>query len=251
MWSTPSGAVDIRGSLQGVDTLAPSPRPDPPRYRGSYWDTPNGALTPITPRASVERDIGVVVTGPGIAEATQAMTVPVEGNRCRPGTVVVSPGTTLTLDNQDLVSHTLYAIARGQEANRVVQPETTSARTRRQITFAAPGTYELRDERSPAFRCWVVVGQGQGRVLGVNREGAFMASNLNEGAYVVRAYFEGTERGSVNATVANEAVTVQLPVSGAPTPAAANNAAPAGNTPPAPSAANNDSDGSHRGRHHR
>ena len=179
-------AHDVRGTLTGADALSPAPRTAPPRWRGSFWEVPNGALAITAPRANVERDVAVVLTGAAVAESRQPVTVPVEGGRCRPGTVLLSPGTTLTLDNQDLLAHEFYAVRPGQE-ERVVPAELTAARTRRQVSLPAAGTYELRDARQPTFRCWLVAGAGQGRVLPPDRNGAFLATGLEDGSYTVTA----------------------------------------------------------------
>ncbi len=221
-------AADLRGALQGGDSLSPSARAEPPRYRGSFWDAPNGAVTLTAPRANIERDVGVVLTGPGIAESTQGLTIAVEGGRCRPGTVVISPRTNLTLDNRDLLAHELFAVARGQ-TERVIPAEVTSAGTRRQVSFATAGVYEIRDVRQPSFRCWVVVGPGQGRVLAVNSTGAFAAVGLGDGEFTATAWYEGTNRAHSTFTVAGQNVQVTVALGGA---AAATGAAPAA-TPPA------------------
>jgi hypothetical protein len=191
---------DVRGTLTGADALTPSARATPARWRGSFWEVPNGALAITAPRANVERDLAVVLTGASVTESRQPVVVPVEGGRCRPGTVLLSPGTTLTLDNRDLLGHEFYAVRPGQD-ERVVPAELTAARARRQVSLPAAGTYELRDARQPTFRCWVVAGAGQGRVLAADRNGAFVASGLADGTYTVKAYFEGVERASADVTV--------------------------------------------------
>jgi hypothetical protein len=230
-------AYDVRGTLTGADALSPSARPTPPRWRGSFWEAPNGALAISAPRVNVERDVGVVLTGAGVPESRQPVTLPVEGGQCRPGTVVLTPGTTLTLDNRDLLGHEFYVVRQGQE-ERVVPAELTAARTRRQVSLPAAGTYEVRDVRQPTFRCWVIAGPGQGRVLPVDRAGAFTAS-LDDGPYTVKAYFEGVERGSAEVTVAGREATVSLPLGA--------NGAGAGAPPAAPEAP---ADNHHRRRDH-
>ncbi len=211
-------ASDLRGTLAGADSLTPSPRTAPPRVRASYWEVPNGVVPIAAPRASVEYDLGVILTGPGLAEATQPVALRIEGGRCRPGTVVVTPGTTLDITNADLVGHELYAVARGA-TDRVVPAEFTSPRTRRQIQFARAGVYELRDVRQPSFRCWVVAGQGQGRVMLPNATGAFATTGLGDGEYTVKVYFEGESRGSQTVTVRGDNATVQVSLGGAAAPA--------------------------------
>lgn len=224
-------ASDLRGTLQGADSLTVTPRADPPRYRAAYWNFPNGVLDPInTARANVEWDVGVVLTGPGVAESAQPVSVRVEGGRCRPGTIVVSPGTTLQIENADLLGHELYAVRAGS-TERVITAELTTPRSRRQVSFQAPGTYEIRDVRQPSFRCWAVVGAGQGRVLLTNATGAFAATGLADGEYTVKAYFEGAERGSATVTIRGRDEQAQLAVS------AGAGAAPAGGNAPANGAA--------------
>lgn len=167
--------------------------------------------------------MAVVLTGASVAESRQPVTVPVEGGRCRPGTVLVSPGTTLTLDNQDLLAHEFYVVRSGGD-ERVVAAEITSSRTRRQVSLPSAGTYELRDLRQPTFRCWLVSGPGQGRVLQPNASGAFTATGLEDGPYTIKAYFEGVERASAEVTVAGHEASVTLAIGAAP---AAPGAAPA------------------------
>lgn len=219
-------AHDVRGTLTGADALSPAPRTTPTRWRGSFWEVPNGALAITSPRANVERDLAVVLTGSSVEQSRQPVTVSVEGGRCRPGTVLLSPGTTLTLDNQDLLAHEFYAVRTGQE-ERVVPAEVTAVRTRRQVSLPAAGTYELRDARQPSFRCWLVAGAGQGRVLPPDRTGAFVATGLEDGSYTVKAYFEGVERASAEVAVAGRETTVTLAIGAASAPASAPVSAPA------------------------
>lgn len=207
-------ASDLRGTLAGADSLSPSARQDPPRYRPSYWEVPNGVMPITTARANVEFDVGVILTGPGIPEATQPVGIRIEGGRCRPGTVVVSPGTTLDISNADLVGHDLYAVARGA-SDRVVPAQLVSPRSRRQVQLPAAGVYELRDVRQPSFRCWVIAGPGQGRILLPNSAGAFAATGLNDGTYTVKAYYEGAERASQTVTVEGREAQVQITLGGA------------------------------------
>lgn len=212
-------AADLRGTLTGAGDVTPSPREADPRRRGAYWEVPNGVVPITTARADQERDLAVVLTGPGISEATQPATVVIEGGRCRPGTAVVSPGTMINLENDDLLAHELYAVARGS-AERIVPAERTSSRGRRQVNLPRAGVYELRDARDPAFRCWVLAGPGQGRVLRVDAQGAFRASGLDDGDYTVKVYYEGAERASQAVTVAGREATVTVAL-GAAAPAAA------------------------------
>lgn len=220
-------ATDLRGSLQGSDTLTPSPRVAPAGQRPSYWEVPNGVVAVASPRASTEFDVGLILTGDGIQESRQPVSVRIEGGRCRPGTVVVSPGTVLQVENQDVIGHSLYAIAQGT-GNSAVPEELTSAHTRRQLTFSTAGVYELRDARQSSFRCWVVVGAGQGRIIPQDAAGAFTLTGLTEGEYTLHAWFEGVERGSTAVHPGGRDAQITLHLGAPGTPAANANAQPHG-----------------------
>ncbi len=208
-------ASDVHGNLQGADGLTPTALPDNPRFRGAYWDLPNGVVRPGSPHASTEWDIPVILTGPGLPEATQPVNILLEGGRCRPGTVVVTPGTVVQIDNQDLLGHELYAIPRGG-GDRVVPAEVTSAGTRREVSFPAAGVYEFRDLREPALRCWIIAGPGQGRVVSPAADGSFSLVGLADGDYTLRGYYEGIERGSVPLHLTGRDTDVTLPLGGPP-----------------------------------
>ena len=194
-------AADLRGTLTGAAELTPAARERDPRRRDFYWEVPNGVVPITTPRADVERDLAVVLTG-------------LEGGRCRPGTLVVSPATVINVENTDLLSHELYVVPRGA-AERVVPAERTSPRARRQFSVGRAGVFVVRDARDPAFRCWIAAGPGQGRVLRVDAQGAFRTANLADGEYTVKVYYEGTERASQPVAVAGREATVTVSL-GAP-----------------------------------
>ena len=208
-------AFDVRGTVGGVESLTVAPLRAEPRLRPAYWEVPNGVLAITVARPSVEYDLGVVLTGPGVAESGQPVALRIEGGRCRPGTVVLSPGTTLDITNADLVAHEIYAVARGTEV-RAVPAESVSPRARRQIQLPPAGAYELRDLRQPSFRCHVLVGPGQGRVLLPNATGAFAATGLADGDYTVTVYYQGEQRATAPAAVRGRDAQVQLSVAGAP-----------------------------------
>lgn len=207
-------AADLRGTLTGAAELTPAARERDPRRRDFYWEVPNGVVPITTPRADVERDLAVVLTGPGVEESSQPASLVLEGGRCRPGTLVVSPATVINVENTDLLSHELYVVPRGA-TERVVPAERTSPRARRQFSVGRAGVFEVRDARDPAFRCWIAAGPGQGRVLRVDAQGAFRTANLADGEYTVKVYYEGTERASQPVAVAGREATVTVSL-GAP-----------------------------------
>lgn len=218
-----STAHDLRGVLQGQDSLSPAVLPTPPTHlRRSYWQVPNGVLALLPSRANPERDLSVVLTGPGITDSTGPVTVPVEGGSCRPGTVVISPGATLTVDNRDVLSHAFF-LSRAGDSTPLAPAEITDPRTRRQLQAPPAGEYLLRDARMPDFRCYIHSGPGQGRVLSVDPRGGFTATGLSDGEYTVKVFFEGTERGTQAVVVDGRSaeVTVTLGSTGSSPPPSA------------------------------
>lgn len=202
--STSAEAAELRGTLQGVDTLQPSPAPSVPNHRLFYWEDPNGAIDLRRPHANPETDIAVVVTGATVDETRQPVRLPVAGGRCRPGTAVVAVNGVLDVQNQDWFPHEFYAVAPDQ-TNPIesFRPELTAPRSNRQVQIAQGGTYVLRDRLSPLFRCWIVVGPGQGRMVTAAADNSFRVPNVVDGEYNLKVYYEGRVLGEANARVSN------------------------------------------------
>ena len=224
----------MHGSFQGIDSLRPSHPPEVTGRRLSYWEEPNGAIDVRRPHANPEFDLAVIVTGNGIAEATQPVALPVLGGRCRPGTVVVAPNGVLRVQNQDWFAHEFFAAQPGAP-NPIASfgPEATEPRSERQVQIPTAGVYELRDQRSPLFRCWIVVGPGQGKVFTPAADGSFHLSPLTDGAYTYRVYFEGRVVTEQSATVAH-AHDVAIPAINLGSPSSTAGSAQAGSAPAAP-----------------
>lgn len=204
----------------------------------------NGALATRDPRPNPERDFAVVVSGDNVPESTQPVTVTVAGGTCQPGTVLVNTGTTINLRNIDWFAHELFLTAPNNETPiEGFAPESTAPNSQRSAQVRAAGTYLMRDRLNPLFRCWVVVGTGQGRHVSPGADGTFRTSNLADGEYTLKVYFEGRVLATSTARVAGrESVVPPINVN-APPPAegaaangagAQNGAAPAPENNPAP-----------------
>jgi len=226
-------AAEVRGNLQGIDSLRPTeiPAPTSGARRLFYWQVPNGAIDVRRPHITPERDIALIMTGPSIQEANLPVRLPVSGGRCQPNTTVVGVNNSLRIDNSDWIAHEFYAVRPGQEEPIPnFAAELTATRSQRQAQIAEAGTYELRDRLAPMFRCWIVVGPGQGRVITPNTDGEYKFPDqpMGDGAYTIRAYFEGKQLGtdaSVQVTGGRPAGPVNINVSGS---------APASGTPGTP-----------------
>lgn len=201
----PVHAAEIRGTLQGIENLQPTPPPPVQGRRAFYWEEPNGAIDVRRPHAVTDMDIAVILTGDQVAEARQPVSLPVIGGRCRPGTVVVTPNTVLRLQNQDWMAHEFFATAPGHtEPIRSFGPEMTAPRSERQVQIPQPGTYEIRDRLQPAFRCWVVVGPGQGRAITPAPDGTFRFASVTDGNYTLNVYYEGRAIAETTTQVTND-----------------------------------------------
>lgn len=238
-------AAEVRGTLQGIDALQPSPPPPLPERLRSYWEEQNGALALRPPHINPERDLALIVTGTGIAESNQPVDLPVAGARCQPGTTVVGPGTVLRVQNRDWMTHEFFATREGSDAPADnAGPEATAPNGTRQIQITAPGTYVLRDRLQPTFRCWFIVGPGQGRVLTPASDGAFRITGLGDGDYTLRVYFEGRQLAESVFHVANgrDAQVPAINLVAAPAASASNGSTSGGNALPSagsPSGQNN------------
>lgn len=235
--ATAANAGDLRGSLQGLDALRSAPAPEVPERRLYFWMQSNGALATRDARPNAERDLAVVISGDNVPESTQPVPVTVAGGTCQPGTVLVNPGTTINVRNIDWFAHELFLTAPNNETPvEGAAPESTAPNSQRSIQVRAAGTYLMRDRLNPLFRCWVVVGPGQGRHVSPSADGTFRTSNLADGEYTLKVYFEGRVLATTTARVAGRETTVPAINLSAPPPtegAAANGAAANGAAPPA------------------
>lgn len=241
--TTAVSAGDLRGTLQGLDTLRSSPAPEVPERRLYFWMQSNGALATRDVRPNPERDLAVVITGDNVPESAQPVLVTVAGGTCQPGTIVVNVGTTINVRNVDWFAHELFLTAPNNETPvEGFAPEATAPNSQRSAQVRQAGTFVMRDRLNPLFRCWVVVGPGQGRHVSPSSDGTFRTSNLADGEYTLKVYFEGRALATSTARVAGRETTVPPINLAAPPPAegagagagptaagaAANNPAPAG-----------------------
>lgn len=194
----------------------------------------NGALATREAHPNVERDLAVLISGPNVMEATQPVVITVAGGSCQPGSVVISPGTTLTIRNLDWFAHEFFVSApTGDAPIEGFGPESTAPASQRSAQIPRAGSYLLRDRLNPLFRCWVTAGPGQGRLVSPTADGSFRTSNLAEGEYTLKVLFEGRTLTSTTVRVGPRETTVPPINVNAPPPAAEGAApgAPAGAAP--------------------
>jgi hypothetical protein len=138
------------------------------------------------------------------------------------------------VQNQDWFPHEFYATASGQtDPIAAFRAEPTAPRSERQVQIPEAGTYVIHDRLSPLFRCFVLVGPGQGRIVQPGTDGAFRISPLTDGNYTLRVYFEGRQLAETTTAIAHDhdvtvpAINLAAPASNTNGAAAANGAAPA------------------------
>jgi hypothetical protein len=239
--ATVAHAGDLRGSLTGLDALRSAAAPEVAERRLYFWMQSNGALATREPRPNPERDLAVVISGNNIAESSQPVALTVAGGTCQPGTILVNPGTTINVRNIDWFAHELYLTTPGNETPiEEAAPESTAPNSQRSMQVRASGTYLMRDRLNPLFRCWVVVGPGQGRHVSPSADGTFRTSNLADGEYTLKVYFEGRVLATTTVRVTGRETTVpaiNVSVSSSAEGAAGANAAANGSAPAASNSA--------------
>ena len=135
-------------------------------------------------------------------------------------------------------------------------PESVGPNSQRSGQVRAAGRFLLRDRLNPLFRCWIVVGPGQGRLVSPAADGTFRTSNLADGDYTLKVYLDGRELSTATARVAGREVTVPPINLAAPPPseganangASANGASANGGANPGAPEANNGRAGRRRRR---
>lgn len=129
-------------------------------------------------------------------EAEGSTLIRVGGGRTTPVTIVVTPGTKLVFKNTDPFSHRLYVVGL-----KTFGPNDTAKGETREWTVPKEGTFEIRDERAPSLRMWVVAEPKVASITYPTMAGDFHLSVPSEGEYKVQAYFVGEKVGPERSTI--------------------------------------------------
>ncbi|MCC6521735.1 MAG: hypothetical protein IT373_03655 [Polyangiaceae bacterium] len=193
----------VKGRLKGVEALlnpVATEAADPNNHRFTFRE-PSATVSQQAKilTAFLPKELCVVALGPESKGQGTARVV-VSGGRTTPVTIVVNEGQTLQFENHDPFVHRLYDVG-GKGGFAVAETAPKAARSWTPPPGAA--TYELRDERAPSLRTWVVVEPKATRAVTPNaahacgvvtRRGEFTLS-LPEGKFDLRGYFKGAPVG--------------------------------------------------------
>ena len=141
IYSAPALAAEVTGKL----LLAPYRLPPKESAAGAFqWEIENGVKEVIADRVDARRELAVVLVGEGASAMPERPEAAFSGGGLLPSTIVVRPGATLLLRNDDEIAHELYATGKDGFA-----AEATSPRGRRSIAVKDAGMIELRDQLLP------------------------------------------------------------------------------------------------------
>jgi hypothetical protein len=143
--------------------------------------------------AYLPKEVAIVALS---ADAAPAKSTPfivhVSGGRTSPVTIVVGEGQNVQFINDDPFPHKLYSLSK--EAG-TLGPEETKPTQQRTWQPPKAGVYEVRDAYFPSVRSWVVVEPRAAGVGAPTTKNEFVVSDLEPGAYELRAYFNGAAVG--------------------------------------------------------
>jgi plastocyanin len=139
---------------------------------------------------AIEKELCIAASGKAKQPAMKDVIVAIGGGRATPVTLVVTPGTKLIFKNKDPFKHRLYGV--GINTFTAADSEKGSSR---EWTVAQAGRYEIRDERAPSLRVWVIADETIVSSAYPQPSGAFELSMKRPGAYEVQAYFSGEKVG--------------------------------------------------------
>jgi hypothetical protein len=140
-------AVDVRGTLTIPSDYAAQVAPEAEPQRARYWEEWNGVLEARAPRIDVQRELAVVLTGPGAASDGEQPPFRLHNGSLAPSTIVARAGTAIQIRNDDGVPYELFA-----EGNAELGPIQTAPGNARPVTLAEPGNWPIRDRVHPHVR---------------------------------------------------------------------------------------------------
>jgi len=195
-----AAAGPLRGRITGQDKLLPevyaeAAKPENHRFT---WREPSPTVRPEfrSLAANPSRDVCIAALTSANAAPHEAILIRVTGGHTIPTTIVVTPGTRLSFENDDPFPHRLFVVGSDSWRADDLNPKAT-----RDWTATGPGRVEFRDQLFPSVRSFVVVDPQVVDVAYPGRDGTFQMS-LPGGEYVLKAFFNGKQVGrAVNVTL--------------------------------------------------
>jgi hypothetical protein len=185
-------AVAVKGKVTGWEKLLPAvyteAANDPHRYT---WREPSPTVKQDFRKlsAAVNRDVCVVAISAGAAQAHEPLIVKLTGSRLTPGSLVLSPGSRLSLKNADPFPHTLYEVGNDKWAANPTAPGSS-----RDWAGTTPGVHVIRDQQFPSVAMYIVIDPNAVEFAMPDRDGTF-SMGVTPGDYTIKAFFEGKQVG--------------------------------------------------------
>lgn len=190
-----ASAERVMGSVSGYEHLLNpvwSEARDPAKRGYSFRE-----LVPTVPAKyrklfpHIPKELCLVALAAEPQPASPPVLIRVGGGRTTPVTIAVTPGTKLIFQNTDPFTHRLYAVGVKEFA-----PHDSQKGAQREWTVPAAGTYEIRDERAPSLRMWVIADPHVAAIAYPSSKGEFLLQVAESGGYQVQAFFAGQKVGS-------------------------------------------------------
>jgi hypothetical protein len=187
--------VVVSGRVEGGDTLLNpvwNAAKDPKSRRFTFRMpslTVNAKAKVLTAYLPKELCIAVLADAGAASKVPIRMTV--SGGRTTPVTVVVPEGQEIQIENHDPFPHRIYGV---DKIPQPLQPSDIEPTKSRRWTPPGPGKYELRDERAPSVRSWIVVVPKVVKTTYPTVKNEFQVE-LEPGAYTLQGYFNGEPVG--------------------------------------------------------
>ncbi len=185
----PVQSLRVAGKLDGTETLlnpawvaAAEASSHGYTFREPSGTVPAAARKPV---AYLPKEVCVVA----LASAPQPAanhTIRIAGGRAAPATLVVAPGAQLTFENGDPFQHSLFGVGQTTFGAEPMLPGAT-----RKWSVPSEGVFEIRDQRAPSVRVWVVAEPRVAAVAFPKTSGEFELALESPGTYSVQAYFSG------------------------------------------------------------
>lgn len=186
--AAPPPAV-IRGKVTGWEKLLPQVYTEAAKNdtRHYMWREPSPTVKQEFRKlsANVSRDVCVAAMSGGSPQAHEPYAIKLTGGRLTPSTIVLPPGSRLSIKNVDPFPHVLYEVNNDKWA-----PSATSPGSTREWAASAPGTFQIRDQLFPSIVLYIVVDPGVVEFAYPDREGTFSMS-VPQGEYTFKAFFDG------------------------------------------------------------
>jgi hypothetical protein len=183
----------VKGKVVGWEKLLPQVYADASKNEARHtWREPSPTVKQEFRKlsANVSRDVCIAaISSTGSANAHEPLPIKVTGGRITPSTIVLSPGSRLSLKNVDPFPHNLYEVGNDKWAVNAVAPGSS-----REWAATAPGVHVLRDELFPSVVMYVVVDPAAVEFAFPDHEGAFTLT-LPSGDYTLKAFFDGKQAG--------------------------------------------------------